>query len=208
MTDTTTQADEREALIERLRAIKKNERHLNYAETRYWFDQYRQLAEDLVAELSRLTRKKSAHDDERPLRLLAESAAIFLEAIYGDNYPPARVMRELIAAIQPGQEPVAKIASDDLALLAAGSDATAFSPHFKAPELVPLYAAPPADTARQDRIDAERYRTLRQQCVPGVRFHSLLPRISCDFRRDTSYATGEALDAAVDLCIEREVRKG
>lgn len=39
-----------EALKRRLKDAKRNERHNNMAETRYWFDQYKQIATEALAE--------------------------------------------------------------------------------------------------------------------------------------------------------------
>jgi hypothetical protein len=67
-----------------------------------------------------------------------------------------------------------------------------------------LYAAPLSDTAKQDRIDAERYRMLRSPTLGrGIRVIMPTPYPAILYGKELD----AELDAAIDAALEAEVRK-
>ena len=103
-----------------------------------------------------------------------------------------KAMAADLVASQPAQEPVG-----DVVWIGSAACVQWYGEQPRAG--TKLYTAPPADTARADRIDAERYRWLRQR-YDGEESVDLKETV------DSYWGPkfGDELDAAIDAYIERE----
>jgi hypothetical protein len=83
-----------EVLKQALTEAKRNERHNNVAETRYWFNQYKLIAEQAIAQLALDAKAENARElglDYEPVCPECKAGVLYeCVACSSNNYPPQR----------------------------------------------------------------------------------------------------------------------